>query len=70
MKTLDEHNQIMRKVNRMKYGVGVACPKCGAEMISSDDTILASNPPQRNVHCADCGYKGYMTVGSYQSVRM
>lgn len=40
---------------------GVACPKCGEELWDSDPMVtLTSNPPQKNVHCEACGYRGYM----------
>jgi len=39
---------------------GIACPKCGAELFDSfPGIVLASNPPQKNIHCDKCGYKGY-----------
>jgi len=39
---------------------GIECPKCGAELFDSfPRIILASNPPQKNIHCDNCGYKGY-----------
>ena len=38
---------------------GIACPKCGSELMDSDSGVLTSMPPQRNVHCPKCGYKGY-----------
>jgi len=39
---------------------GIACPKCGKELLDSNHSMtLTSNPPQKNVHCAACGYAGY-----------
>ena len=39
---------------------GLACPKCGTELVdSSPNTVLTSNPPQKNVHCPTCEWKGY-----------
>lgn len=38
---------------------GIACPKCGAGLLDSYPmTILASNPPQKQIHCPDCDYVG------------
>ena len=40
---------------------GIACPKCGAELLdSSHAAIMLSNPPQVPVHCSnrECGYTG------------
>ena len=37
---------------------GLACPTCGSELMdSAPNVFLASNPPQKSVHCA-CGFKG------------
>jgi DNA-directed RNA polymerase subunit RPC12/RpoP len=39
---------------------GIACPACGSELHDSDPYVtLASNPPQKNVSCEQCGYQGY-----------
>lgn len=39
---------------------GIACPECGEELFDSQpNVVLTSNPPQKNVHCEKCGYKGY-----------
>lgn len=38
---------------------GLACPECGKELMDSDGMILTSNPPQRNIQCSDCDYRGY-----------
>ena len=39
---------------------GIACPKCGEELYDSNpNTILTSNPPQKNVHCSKCDHIGY-----------
>lgn len=38
----------------------IACPGCGAELWDSDPSVtLTSNPPQKNVHCPACDYRGY-----------
>ena len=66
MKTLSERNEEMataRKKTRDEghYGyAGVACDKCGAEMVRSDGMVLMSNPPQKNVKCLSCGFTGRM----------
>jgi DNA-directed RNA polymerase subunit RPC12/RpoP len=39
---------------------GIACPECGSELMDSNPMLmLASNPPQLNIHCPKCNYKGY-----------
>ena len=67
LKTLDEHNskawstQVSMLSNEPKAN-GIACPKCGNELMDSNpNATLTSYPPQKNVHC-DCGYKGYRIV--------
>ena len=39
---------------------GITCPKCECELFdSSPMELLLSMPPQLQVHCPTCGYKGY-----------
>lgn len=39
---------------------GLACPECGEELYDSAPMItLTSFPPQKDVHCASCDFKGY-----------
>lgn len=39
---------------------GIACPRCGAELLdSTPNTILTTNPPKMAIHCDDCGYKDF-----------
>lgn len=61
MKTLDEYNAQIRALHEMlaKKGADVACPKCGAEMIYSTQTVAASNPPKRHVVCPKCKHSGF-----------
>lgn len=66
MKTLSDHNTLARGEMYFPnyYGTprpnGLACDKCGHELIdSSPNVMLASNPPQLNVHCPKCGFTGY-----------
>lgn len=63
MKTLEEHNkEIISNFIEMntKYPRpnDIACPKCDKEMYDLDDTVLCSNPPQKNIGCV-CGYRDY-----------
>ena len=38
---------------------GLACPLCGEELIDTNPgIILISNPPQKEIHCSNCAYKG------------
>jgi len=66
MKTLDQHNTERRKqIEELRQSLqphpnGIACPKCSAELWDTDPMMmLASCPPQKNVHCPSCGYRGY-----------
>jgi len=39
---------------------GIACPKCAHELVDTNQGItLASYPPQKDVSCPECGYRGY-----------
>jgi len=35
---------------------GIACPRCGGEMVRSEGGELLSIPPQMDVHCPSCGH--------------
>ena len=63
LKTLGEHNDARRAFYAriaQPHGNGVACPMCGKELWDSDPKMmLTTNPPQKNVHCPACGYRGY-----------
>lgn len=64
LKTLEEHNSERYKVHNSYSSRprpnGIACPKCGSELVDSDpSTQLASNPPQKNINCPSCNYIGY-----------
>jgi len=66
MKTLEQHNaeryEAFRELDAMSkpHANGIACPKCGKELWDSNPMcVLTSNPPQKNVHCPSCGYRGY-----------
>lgn len=40
---------------------GHICPKCKGKLRDSyPNTILTSDPPQKNVHCSECDYIGFM----------
>lgn len=39
---------------------GLACPICGEQLFDTDPRVtLDSYPPQKNVHCKACSYKGF-----------
>lgn len=67
LKSLEEFNDERRALHRVMSDNlsparpnGIACPKCGKELMDSDPSItLTSCPPQKNIHCKGCGYKGY-----------
>ena len=65
LKSLEESNSERRRFfnkmndNSPKHN-GIVCPKCGEELFdSTPNIVLLSNPPQYNIHCEKCGYKGY-----------
>jgi DNA-directed RNA polymerase subunit RPC12/RpoP len=62
MITLEEHNRIRSatiadaQAPRLN---GIACPKCGSELIDSNPGLtLTSSPPRFMVACQQCGYQG------------
>ena len=60
MKTLEQHNAERRKDINRPHPNGIACPQCGKELWDTHPMcILTSNPPQKNVHCPACQYRGY-----------
>ena len=65
LKTLEEANRLaLAEYDRKGWDClnGIACPRCGAELLDSDPRyVLASYPPQLNIHCTaeGCGYRGY-----------
>lgn len=65
LKSLEEHNAERReywKEYRRDAPVpnGIACPDCGKELFDSAPSVtLTSNPPQKNIHCKYCSYRGY-----------
>ncbi len=65
LKTLEEHNIERERLYRFIYEYpqpnGIACPKCGKELMDSDALSLTSMPPKRNIHCSssNCDFTGY-----------
>ncbi len=39
---------------------GVACPKCGSELVEDTMIRLPSNPPKRLFRCESCGNVEYV----------
>jgi len=63
MKSLDDFNKQQRakwvKSNDPQPN-GIACPECGHELVDSRPMIvLDSYPPQLEISCPTCNYKGY-----------
>lgn len=65
LKSLQKHNEdnfnYLQQLNdNSPIPNGIACPKCGEELLdSTPNIVLTSNPPQYNVNCPKCGYRGY-----------
>lgn len=66
MKTLKEHNEQRSRILLHEEGSnnpalnGISCPQCSSELYDSAPwMMLASNPPQKNIHCGECGFTGY-----------
>ena len=63
LKSLEEFNAEQRAIHRADAAPrlnGIACPKCGEELLDSwPMIILSSIPPQKDIHCPACDYSGY-----------
>lgn len=68
LKTLAAHNAAItqarakRKAKETPQGRlnGIECPLCKAELMDTHpNVILASDPPQKQVHCPACGWTGH-----------
>lgn len=63
LKTLQEHDAEVSEAYaklREQHTNGIACPECGKELLDSNPGIvLTSYPPQKNIHCPACGWRGY-----------
>ena len=60
MITPEEHNkkyfeESAKMKKKAKY-TNIKCPECDEEMVYSDNMLLTTNPPQRNIHCPKCKY--------------
>ena len=45
---------------------GLKCPNCEEELLDSDKMVLYSSPLKKNVHCENCGYRGYRIFGDFE----
>jgi hypothetical protein len=65
LKTLEQHNADAMAISSSQLRDnpipnGIACPKCGEELVDSNPSItLTSLPTKKSTHCAKCDYKGY-----------
>ena len=58
MKTLQEHNEEVRNRQHSTKN-GIECPSCGSELDDDNPGLLyLSSPPQCDIKCFDCGYRG------------
>ena len=55
--TVEEQSTKARNFHDAGRATGVKCNKCDAELHYSDDCLLLTLPPQRNVECVGCGNK-------------
>jgi uncharacterized coiled-coil protein SlyX len=60
LKSIKEHNNCFTK--DISFSTGIACPKCGSELMYVDQNLLLSNPPQRRVQCSKCNHIDYILV--------
>lgn len=50
----DDKSPTQHKASRS----GIACPKCGSELLVRNDIVLTTYPPQRQYFCRECGFIG------------
>lgn len=60
LKSIKEHNNLFTK--EIAFSTGIACPKCGSELMYVDQNLLLSSPPQRRVQCSKCNHIDYILV--------
>lgn len=61
MKNLSQHNSERGKSKLTEDTPkknGISCDYCGHELKDLNNKMLASDPPQIEVHCAHCGFQG------------
>lgn len=62
MNTIDQYNRERWEHYHLindAHPNGIACPECGKELWDSAPNFsLTSNPPQKHVHCPNCGWIG------------
>jgi hypothetical protein len=62
LQSLDDYNKDRLdafKLTEKPHPNGIACPKCGKELLDSNPSFcLTSWPPQYSTHCPACGYTG------------
>jgi len=64
MKTLAMHNLEVQHQPHQLGRTGLACDRCGHELLFSDDRIKMSLPAKRSVHCPKCNFEGLMLIPS------
>ena len=64
LKSIKEHNdgKIFDAYGGNAFKSGLACPKCGSELMYVDHYLLLTNPPQRRVQCSKCNHIDYILV--------
>ena len=60
LKSIKEHNNLFTK--EISFSTGIACPKCGYELMYVDQNLLLSNPPKRRVQCSKCNHIDYILI--------
>ena len=60
LKSIKEHNNLFTK--EISFSTGIACPKCGSELMYVDQYLLLTSPPQRRVQCSKCNHIDYILV--------
>jgi DNA-directed RNA polymerase subunit RPC12/RpoP len=55
-----EHYRQQQERAKKAHLTGIACDECGTELhYLNPELLLMSSPPKRDVHCPQCGFRGY-----------
>ena len=58
-----QYSQLLDRVNAEACEAGSNCPVCKGKLVPTiPDLLLLSDPPQKEMYCIQCNYKGFRQV--------